>query len=366
MKKVDLSQVKRVLIIRHKAIGDIILVTPFIRAIKKALPDAEIDMLVEPMGIEILKGNPYLANVVVYEKNRLKKANPFVKIVETVRFYMKLFGRRYDLVFDLWGNLRTALMSFLTGAKYRVGFHFRIRKYLYNIIVVPDEPPKYNAYFHMDQLKALGIPDDGEKADFYIFPGDIAFADDFYRGIGVKAGDTVFGLNGAGTWKTKRWPEHKFAELADILIKKHSGCKIVIIWGPSEKPMAEKIYSMIKGDRSGVFLTPPTTLKQLGAVQKRMDAFISNDGAPNHLAIALDVPSVTVFGPTNYISWVPAGNKRHLEVHSALACAPCDKMQCPTETECMEGIMPDAVFDRVGQLLENIKYAKIPTKKTEV
>ncbi len=280
MKKVDLSQVKRVLIIRHKAIGDIILVTPFIRAIKKALPDAEIDMLVEPMGIEILKGNPYLANVVVYEKNRLKKANPFVKIVETVRFYMKLFGRRYDLVFDLWGNLRTALMSFLTGAKYRVGFHFRIRKYLYNIIVVPDEPPKYNAYFHMDQLKALGIPDDGEKADFYIFPGDIAFADDFYRGIGVKAGDTVFGLNGAGTWKTKRWPEHKFAELADILIKKHSGCKIVIIWGPSEKPMAEKIYSMIKGDRSGVFLTPPTTLKQLGAVQKRMDAFISNDGRP--------------------------------------------------------------------------------------
>jgi ADP-heptose:LPS heptosyltransferase len=355
MKKPDLTKIKRVLIIRHRAIGDIILVTPFIRAVKKALPEAEIDMVIEPLGIEILEDNPYLSRMVIYEKNRLKKAGLFVKIVETVRFYKGLMDRKYDMVFDLWGNLRTALMSFLTGAKYRVGFSFRIRKYLYNIIVEPDVPPKYNAHYHMDQLKAVGIQPDGERTDFKVRSQDIKYAEDFYTSIGVKPSGMVFGLNGAGTWATKRWPEYKFAGLADILIREFKGCTIVIIWGPAEKPMAEKIYGLIKEKRENVFLAPPTTLKQLGAIQLRMRAFVSNDGAPNHLATALDVPTVTVFGPTNYRSWVPNNNKRHLEVHSTLACAPCDRMECPTETECMNGIREEEVFDRLKELLENTR-----------
>jgi ADP-heptose:LPS heptosyltransferase len=348
--KVDLKKVKKALIIRHKAIGDIILVTAFIRALKKALPEAEIDMVVEPMGIEVLRGNPYLTRMVIYEKNRLKKAPLGVKIRDTVAFYAGLAERKYDIVFDLWGNLRTALMSFLTGARWRIGFNFRGRKYFYNVVVRPDQPPKYNAFYHMDLLKAIGIPDDGGKTDFYLEDADIKYADNFYSSINVKSRDTLFGLNGAGTWITKRWPEYKFAQLADIIIRSFKDKKIIIVWGPGEKPMAEKILSLIKEDKKDVFLAPQTTLKQLGAVLQRLDAFVSNDGAPNHLATALDVPSVTVFGPTNYRSWVPSGNSRHLEVHSTMACAPCDRMQCPTAIECMNGIDPEEVFSRMKAL----------------
>jgi ADP-heptose:LPS heptosyltransferase len=111
----------------------------------------------------------------------------------------------------------------------------------------------------------------------------------------------------------------------------------------------------MKEDRTGVFLAPNTTLKQLGAIQLQMNAFVSNDGAPNHLAIALDVPSLTVFGPTNYKSWVPAGSLRHMEVHSGLKCAPCDRMKCPTEIECMNNIDSGAVFDALTELLKNTK-----------
>jgi ADP-heptose:LPS heptosyltransferase len=353
--KVDLKKIKKALIIRHKAIGDIILVTAFIRALKKALPDAEIDMVVEPMGIEVLKGNPYLTNMIVYEKNRLKKAPLGVKIRDTVAFYAGLAGRKYDIVFDLWGNLRTALMSFLTGARWRVGFNFRGRKYFYNVVVKPDQPPKYNAFYHMDLLKAIGIPDDGPGTDFFIGEEDKAYADNFYASINVQSRDSVFGLNGAGTWITKRWPEYKFAQLADIIIRSFKDKKLVIIWGPGKRPMAEKIFSLIKEDKTDVFLAPPTTLKQLGAILSRMDAFISNDGAPNHLATALDVPSVTVFGPTNYKSWVPAGNARHVEVHSTIGCAPCDRMECPTEIECMNGIDAREVFIKLEALLKDTR-----------
>lgn len=353
--KVDITKIKKALIIRHRAIGDIILVTPFIRALKKAIPDIEVDMVIEPMGIEILQGNPYLNKAIVFEKDRLKKAPLVKKIQETYKFYKGLSDAKYDIVFDLWGNLRTALMCFFTGARYRVGFNFRGRKYFYNTVVKPDIPPKYNAFYHMDLLRAIGIKDDGGKADFYVTDADKKFADEFYSKIGRQPQDVVIGLNPAGSWITKRWPEYKFAELADKIVKSFKNIKIVIVWGPKEKVMAEKIYSLMKEDRTDVFLAPDTTLKQLGAIQLKMNAFVSNDGAPNHLAVALDVPSLTVFGPTNYKSWVPAGSLRHMEVHSGLKCAPCDRMKCPTEIECMNSIDSGGVFDVLTELLKNTK-----------
>src|ERR1035437_891059 len=353
--KVDISGIKRALIIRHRAIGDIILVTPFIRALKKAIPGAEVDVVIEPMGIEVLQGNPYLNRAIILERNRLKKAPLFVRIKDTFRFYKDLMDRKYTIVFDLWGNLRTALMCFLTGAKYRVGFNFRGRKYFYNTVVEPDVPPKYNVFYHMDLLKAIGIKDDGGKTDFYVGDEDLKFADDFYGKIGRLPKDTVIGLNGAGSWITKRWPEYKFALLADSIVRSLKNIKVVIIWGPGEKAMAEKIYSQMKEDKKDVFLAPDTNLKQLGAIMLGMHVFVSNDGAPNHMAAALDVPSLTVFGPTNYRSWVPAGNSRHMEVHSSLKCAPCDAMECPTDIECMNGIDPGLVFDRMTELLNDTK-----------
>lgn len=353
--KVDLTAIKKALIIRHRAIGDIILVTPFIRALKKAIPGIQVDMVIEPMGIEVLEGNPYLNKYILLEKNRLKKAALGIRIKETFRFYAELRNAKYDIVFDLWGNLRTALMCFLTGAKYRVGFNFRGRKYFYNTVVEPDVPPKYNVFYHMDLLRAIGIKDDGERTDFYVTDADKKYADEFYKKIERKSSDTVIGLNGAGSWITKRWPEYKFAKLADMIVKSFKDKKVIIVWGPGEKAMADKIYAQMTEDKKDVFLAPDSTLKQLGALQLGMDVFVSNDGAPNHIAVALDVPSLTVFGPTNYKSWVPAGNPRHLEIHSEIKCAPCDNMGCETGIECMNGIDPVKVYDRMMELLKNTK-----------
>ncbi|MEI7541634.1 MAG: glycosyltransferase family 9 protein [bacterium] len=353
--QVDLSKIKKVLIIRHRAIGDIILVTPFIRALKKAMPNVQVDMVIEPMGIEVLQGNPYINKAIIFEKNKFSKAPFWIKIKETFKFYKQLMDSKYDVVFDLWGNLRTALMCFFTGAKYRVGFNFRVRKYFYNIVVKPDGPPKYNVYYHMDLLKAIGIKDDGQQTDFYVMASDKKFAENFYESIGKRADDIVVGLNPAGSWITKRWPEYKYAQLADEIVKVYKNVKIVIVWGPKEKFMAEKIYTLMKEVKKDVFLAPETTLKQLGALLLCMNVFVSNDGAPNHLAIALNVPSLTVFGPTNYKSWIPAGSLRHAEIHSEIKCAPCDRMACPTNIECMNDIDAHAVFEVMDKLLKQTK-----------
>ncbi|HRU39421.1 MAG TPA: glycosyltransferase family 9 protein, partial [Candidatus Goldiibacteriota bacterium] len=203
MKKPDLKNVRRVLIIRTRAIGDVILTTPFIRAVKKAMPQAEIDYLVEPFAEPALRGNPNLSNIFTIKrqaikkdppnvrqlrKNELKKRGFFAKMIQTADLYRTLISRKYDIVFDLWGNLRTAFLAFITGAKTRVGFNFRGRKYFYNFRVEPDIRPKYNVYYHMDLLKPLGIPEDGPQTEFFTSQEDEDFAEAAYNDMGGGKG----------------------------------------------------------------------------------------------------------------------------------------------------------------------------------
>jgi ADP-heptose:LPS heptosyltransferase len=367
MKTVDLTKVRRILIIRARAIGDVILTTPFIRAIKKALPNAEIDFLVEPFAEPALRGNPYLHNIIIFKryspekelpavkfmrKNELKNDGFFVKIIDTVKFYMMLRDRKYDLVFDLWGNLRTALLGFLTGARYRAGFNFRGRKYFYNIRVEPDVPPKYNVYYHMDLLKPLGIPEDGEQTDFFTGKEDEKYASDFLDSTGVNDKDKLVGVNAMGSWATKRWPPEKFSALADAIMSEYKDVRIILIWGPGELDSTQKIKDGVKTDKTRVFMAPETSIKQMGALIAGLGLLVTNDGAPKHIAVAVGTPSVTVYGPTNYRSWGPAANPAHAAVYSRLDCAPCDKMDCGDRAiECMKKVEVSEVFEAVKKVM---------------
>lgn len=361
MNKPDLKKVKRVLIIRARAIGDVILTTPMIRAIRKALPDAEIDYLVEPFAEPALSGNPNLTNIVLFKRHdpkrelpsvtsAIKKAAPknFGGFGWTIRLYAFLIARKYDLVFDLWGNLRTSLLSFLTGAKYRAGFNFRGRKYFYNLRFEPDIKTKYNVYYHMDLLKTAGIPEDGEQTEFYTSAEDDKFAMDFTAKTGTAG--KLIGISAVGSWKTKRWPPEKFSALINEMIKKDPKNRFVIFWGPGEKPLAESVVSAVKEEKKNIFLPPETTVKQMAAIMKKLDLLVTNDGAAQHIAVALGTPALTIYGPTNYKAWGPSSNPKHLEVHSLDKCAPCDKMACDNFI-CMDNIIVEDVLEKAIVLL---------------
>ncbi len=365
--QINKSKIKKILILRPRAIGDVILTTPFIRNLRKEFPDAQIDYVVEEFVKPVLEGNPYISNIIILKrhklkkepenikaiKNKLKKSMPSVKIIEDIRFYLKFIKERYDIVFDLWGNLRTALISFLTGAKYRVGFTFRFRKYFYNIRVKPDIIPKYNANYHLDLLRAIGIEPDSDKTEFYLNESDKEFIKKFFKDAGIKESDVVIGLSGSGSWVTKRWFEEKFSKLADIILKEIKNSKIIILWGPGEKQIAEKIINGIREDKTRVFLAPETNLKQLGALIKNLTLLITNDGAASHIAVAVSTRSITIYGPTNSASWSPQGNKMHLTVAPLIKCAPCDKTICPFNTiECMQKIDERQVFEKVKDILK--------------
>jgi lipopolysaccharide heptosyltransferase II len=366
IKNIDKNKIKKILILRPRAIGDVILTTPFIRNVKREFPDAQIDYLVEPFVKPVLEGNPYITNIILLQrqkiknepenvkaiKNKLQNSKSSVKIIDNIKFYLKFFKNRYDLVFDLWGNLRTALISFLTGAKYRVGFTFRFRKYFYNIKVKPDICPKYNVHYHLDLLRAIGIEPDSEKTEFYISNSDEIFIKEFLKNSGITDRDILIGLNPNGSWVTKRWFEKKFAKLAELILKEIADAKIIILWGPGELGIAQNIINAISYKKEKVILAPETNLKEMGALIKNLDLIVTNDGAASHIAVALDTKSLTIYGPTNPKSWSPSGNKRHLALAPDVLCAPCDKTVCPFGTiECMNRIKEEDVFLKLKELL---------------
>lgn len=363
---IDLKKIKKILIIRPRAIGDVILTTPFIRALKKAFPDAIIDYLLEPFVAPVLYGNPYINKILVFKrynqkkelpgvaqmrKNEMERINSTVKIFKNnFELFFYLINEKYDMVFDLWGNLRTILICIFSGAKYRVGFIYKLRKFFYNVSVVPEIVPKYNVYYYLDLLKPLKIKDDGGQTEIYFTQQDEEYISDFVADLKSNKAK-IIGINPMGSWITKRWPENKFIELIKIILLEMKGTKIVIIWGPGEYFLASKIKSYFNENKD-VYIAPETNINQLAALIKNFDVLVTNDGAPKHIAVALGTKTLTIYGPTNYKSWGPADDIKHTYIFSGINCAPCDKMICKDrDIECMKNIDVKEVFEKIKLLI---------------
>ncbi|HDT14951.1 MAG TPA: glycosyltransferase family 9 protein [Firmicutes bacterium] len=341
MKTIDLTKVKKILVIRPGAIGDVLLTTPFVRALKKALPGAVIDYAVRPFAAEVLEGNPNIDNIRLIEKRG---------VISDMKFYRSIAAAKYDIVFDLFGNLRTALITFFSGARYRTGFNFRFRKYFYNVKVVPYPDAVYNVYFHLQLLFPAGIKNDGEETEIFLSEENEAKADEFIGGLRKKNSGSVVGFNPAGTWYTKKWPEKSYSGLGNMIIDEYQEACIVILWGPGEKETALRAAEGIKA-KERVFLSPETSLKEMAAMIKKMDVLVSNDGAGKHLAVAVKTPAVTIYGPTNHISWNPGGSGEYPAVFSRESCAPCDRTSCE-KFVCMESISPSEVMEKIRTILD--------------
>ncbi len=363
---IDLKKIKKILIIRPRAIGDVILTTPFIRAIKKSIPDAKIDYLLEPFVAPVLYDNPYINKILVFNRQLPKKELPAVKKMrenelQNIRNSVLVFNnntdmffyfnkQKYDIVFDLWGNLRTILICLFSGAKYRVGFVYKLRKFFYNIPVVADIVPKYNVYYYLDLLKPLDIKNNDAQTEIYYSKQDEQHISDFMSLLG-KENSKIIGINPMGSWITKRWPEYKFIELIREILTEIPDAKIVLIWGPGEYESVSKIKDSFP-DEKRIFIAPETNINQLAALIKKLDVLVTNDGAPKHIAVAVGTKTLTIYGPTNYKSWGPADDSRHLYIFSGINCAPCDKMKCPDRNiECMSDIKVSDVFEKMKILI---------------
>jgi lipopolysaccharide heptosyltransferase II len=337
---IDPKSVEKILVIKLRAVGDVLLSTIVLKNLRHHFPDAQIDFLTEPASREVIEGNPVVNTLLIFDR-----AND-----NGIAFLWRLRNRGYDLVIDLFGNPRTALMTYFSGATYRVGYDFRGRRYAYNIIVRPRGGEVHNTEFNLDALRALGLEIVDREISFSMSGKDEEYAARFVQ-LERLDGQLIIALNPSGSWYTKRWGLKSFAKLGDRLIENYKA-KVVLLWGPGEFQTARQIQDMM---RHSSVIPPRTTLKQLGALLKRCSLVVSNDAGPMHLAAVLGTPTVGIYGPTNPYLQGPLNEKSSWVRLEGLECLGCNLTACPIGHLCMERLSVDAVLDAVRRTLQKNK-----------
>ena len=336
------ERIQRILVIKLRAIGDVLLSTVVTKNLRLAFPDAQIDYLTEPSSVDVLRGNPFVKDTLVFDKDTMSG----VELIRLVR------SKHYNLVIDLFANPRTALVTRLSGAEYRVGYNFRGRAYAYNIVVKPRGGLVHNTQFNLDALEAIGVAIQDSNIYFQFADDDAAYVDAFLRTANLE-NKFIVTLNSGGGWYTKRWGLDRFAELGDRIAQTYNAA-IVLTWGPGQQADVESICSMMK---EPAFVPPATTLNQLGALLKRSAFVVTNDTGPMHIAAALQVPVLGIYGPTNPTLQGPYGTKHVVVRNEGLECLGCNLTECPIGHPCMLELSVDTVFRGVEQLLKKNNLA---------
>lgn len=324
------------LIIKPRAIGDVLLSIPVLNNLKQQFPKLHIDFLCEQFASDVVAGNPNVREVISFNK----KKDSSLSIIANVR------RKKYDIVIDLFGNPRTALITRLSGAQHRIGFPFRGRAYAYNHLVSPRGGDVHNVDFNLDVLRHFDIPISNSEPNFFIDDSHKKFAQEWIK-INNLDSSVLVGINPSGGWSAKKWKQELFAQLADKIfeLKKY---QIVLFWGPGEEKDVENIASTMK---SKPYSIPKTSLKEMGALLERCSYLISNDSGPMHIAASLGVPTLGIYGPTSPKLQGPYGKKNLWVRNEDLDCLECNLTSCPIGNICMSDLSVDRVFQSFQKLV---------------
>lgn len=334
---IEFAKVKKILVVKLRAIGDVVLSTVVLQSLRTAFPHAQLDFLAEKHSREVVEGNPAVDTVIVFDAMR----------ESSIGLILKVRNRKYDLVIDLFGNPRSAIMTFFSGAAYRVGYRFTWRQYCYNIVVEPRGGEIHNTEFNLDALRAINVPILDSAIQFPLNAVAERFAEDFFLRENL-IGKCPIAFNPGGGWYTKRWRIAQFAELGDVLVKKYDA-RVLIVWGPGEWEDARQVQLRMLHPS---LILPQTSLKQLAAILKRCTLFVTNDSGPMHIAAAVGTPVVAIFGPTNPDLQGPVGGKHEVVRNERLLCLGCNFTDCPIGNPCMLELSVDEVVDGVRRAAE--------------
>lgn len=342
---------RRILIVRLDRIGDVLLSTPVIKAIRDACPDSHIAMMVRPYARDIVEGNPYLNEVIVYDKSGDEKS-----LAGNLRFVKKLKDERFDLAVILHPTQRTHLIAACAGIPVRVGYDKK-----YGFLLTKRIPHakqfglKHEIDYTLDILRYIGIEPADRTLHMPISGSSELKVKELFNGSGIKDTDTVVAINPGASCPSKRWKAENFAKVAGSLIDKH-GVKIVIISGRDDRAFGNRVASLL-GNRC-LDLSGKTSVADLASVLKRARLFISNDSGPVHIACAVGTPVVAIFGRSDRglspERWGPSGS-RDIVVHKDVGCGVCLAHNCMIKFKCLEAVTVEEVCRAAERILKGDK-----------
>jgi lipopolysaccharide heptosyltransferase II len=344
----DIKNIRRILIIRTDRIGDVILSTPVITAARSAFPDAYIAVMVSPQTKNIVTGNPFLNEVIVYDKKSIQRS-----LLKTFAFSGWLKSKRFDAAIILHSTIRINLICYLSGIPRRVGYARGKMDFLLTdrLEYVKRFGEKHEVEYSLDVLRSIGVKAESSDPVVRVKEDDVKEADALLSGEGLKKDARYVVINPAASCVSKIWPAEKFAGLADAIIDEY-GLPVVLDTGPDHVDIGEKVMGLMKN--KPVFLCGKTSLGGLAAILKRAALFISNDSGPVHLACAVNTPVIAIFSRKEKglspERWGPYSGKSAV-IHKDVGCVKCLAHKCDKGFLCLYSITVDEVMRKVQELL---------------
>lgn len=312
--------------------------TPAIGTVRMAFPDARITVLANPLVSALFSPHPWVDDVMVYERSGRHKG-----FAGRFRLAGELRRQRFDLAILLQDAFDAALITWLAGIPRRLGNNSDGRGFLLTHSFPMNLQPKgeHQSANYLALLRHFGLEGGVLPQSLATTPAEDRAMESRLAGFGVAAGDFIIGINpGASYGSAKRWYPDRFAAVARELAEAWHA-RVVVTGGPGETAIAADIERELSG--ACVNLAGSMTVRELMALIKRCNFFITNDSGPMHVAAAFGVPLVAIFGSTDHATTYPLAPHAMI-VREAVECAPCLKRECPTDHRCMTAVTPAAVI----------------------
>jgi len=343
--QVDFNAVKRIIIRATNWVGDAILTTPAVRAVRKDFPDAEITMLAKPWVAPVFYNSPHVDHVFRYEaEGRHRGWLGKARLVKALR------KGKFDLAILFQNAFEAAMLTYLAGIPNRLGYDTDQRRFLltHRIKMAPRLKQIHEIDYYLGILAAVGLKLDGRDLMLRLTERERSRAREILRKQHITRGDTLVGVSPGATFgSAKRWPPERYGALCDKIYESH-GVRIIIFGGPGEEATGRRVSEAMK--HPTVNLCGKTTLRETAALIERCRLFVTNDSGLMHVAAALSVPLIAIFGSTNPITTGPSSVKSRV-VRALVSCSPCLKPECPSDHKCMADISVDRVYAETDALL---------------
>jgi lipopolysaccharide heptosyltransferase I len=335
------SAPRRLLLVKPSSFGDIINALPALSALRHAWPETAIDWIVKPQWAPLLKNHPMLHEVLPFPGN----------LREWRRTIGELRRRRYDMVIDLQGLFRTGFLSMVLGSRARAGFAEGREgsRWFYTHPMPTSGASVHVVERNLEVIRALGVSTDGVRN--FLLPRNPE-ADEWVERLWakeqVKPDEMVYLVHPGTRRETKRWPAERFAALLERLVATPS-YRVVLIGGDEER----KEFPRDSGEARArpIDLLGRTSLPQLVALTRKATMLVTNDSGPMHLAAALGIPVVALFGPTDPRRVGPYGSG-HIVLRKDVDCSRCSRHRCVKDSQCMKAIEVDEVYAAVAGRLK--------------
>jgi lipopolysaccharide heptosyltransferase II len=337
----DTGKSKKILIFNVNWLGDVLFSTATIRNIRRNYPDSFIACIIPSRCYPILKGNPHLDEIIIFDEKERQRSS-----LAKLRFVQLLKTKKFDVVFLLHRSFTRALICRLAGIPQRVGYYTKKRGFLLTKRIKPvARDALHRIDYYLNIIEKAGLKVEDRYLEFFIDDKDVKFVDEFLNKKSIGKDGFLVAINPGGNWLPKRWPEVNWAILADKLITEF-GARVIITGSYTDIYTAQKIRDLMKEKpiiASGVF-----NLKQLGALCKRLDLFITADTGPLHIANALGAKRIiALFGPTSPEITGPHPLKNTAILSKDIGCkVPCYVVRCK-DNRCMKAVTPEDVIEKI-------------------